>query len=163
MSTHPSLWFRFTEVVLRVLDVLPRLADHFIGATRESDNVTPSSARVNGTLIILTILLLQAMIIGVLCWKILTLDPGNVNAATLLPIYVRALNIFLLWALLFDVATALSLYGINVWRWVAAIRTGAASADDEGEASDVPKSIPQPAAHVQEQVEQAVPPHGQVD
>ncbi len=160
MPRSESLWSRLCDVLIRYLDVIPRLVDHFIGATREHDNVTPSSSRVNGTLIILTILVLQLMIIGVLCWKIFTLDPALATASVILPIYVRTLSIFLLWALLFDVATALSLYGINVWRFVAAIRTGSMGSDTEDTSGAL---VMDPPEHPKTSADQVVPPPGRIE
>lgn len=110
--------------------LMGRTLNHLFGATCEPDGVTPSSARTFGAWIFTTVLFLQVLVIGVLCWRIFRLDHTIANAPALATIYTSVLKTFFLWSLLFDVATALSLYGINVWKYVAQIRTGVAIKDD---------------------------------
>jgi len=104
---------------------------HLLEATKESDGVTPSSARIYALWLIASVLLAQFLIVTCLVWKLLTLDATNANAVGLANVYTSVLRVFMLWSMLFDVATALSLYGINVWKYVAAMRTGQPVRDDE--------------------------------
>ena len=114
---------------------------HLLDATKEPDGVTPSSARIYALWLIASVLLAQFMIVTCLVWKLLTLDATNANAVGLANVYASVLRIFMLWSMLFDVATALSLYGINVWKYVAAMRTGQPVADDP----EAPTLPPPPA------------------
>jgi hypothetical protein len=93
--------------------------------------VTPSSARIYALWLIAFVLLAQFLIVDCLVWKLLTLDASSPNAIGLANVYASVLRVFMLWSMLFDVATALSLYGINVWKYVAAMRTGQPVRDDE--------------------------------
>ena len=168
-TATPTLWQRIVSLVHRYLDIIPKLVDHVIGATNEMDNQTPSSSRVYGGMIFVTVLALQLMIIGVLCWKILRLDPNLANAPAILTIYSKILLAFFLWSILFDVATALSLYGVNCWKYVAAMRCGVmpTDTDDLGELKPVappvpPAVVPDPAAPAAP-VAQVTPPPGQVE
>lgn len=123
---------------------LRRVVNHVIGATRELDHRTPSSARIYGGVLLATIILIQILIAVALCFRLATVDPALVNAPVLIKVYVTALKA-LLWSLLFDAATALSLYGVNVWRYIAAIRCGRfMSADDAAADADIPPA-PAPA------------------
>jgi hypothetical protein len=76
------------------------------------------------------ILILQLMVISVLCWKILRLETWAPNAPSLVVTYTSVLKTFFTISILFDMGTALSLYGINVWKYIAQIRTGVAVKDD---------------------------------
>lgn len=107
-----------------------RITDHLFGATSEPDNSTPSSARIYAGWIFTMILVLQLMVISVLCWKILRLDTWAPNAPSLAVTYTAVLKTFFTISILFDMGTALSLYGINVWKYIAQIRTGVAVKDD---------------------------------
>lgn len=104
---------------------------HLLEATKEPDGVTPSSARIYALWLIAFVLLAQFLIVDCLVWKLLTLDASSPNAIGLANVYASVLRVFMLWSMLFDVATALSLYGINVWKYVAAMRTGQPVRDDE--------------------------------
>jgi hypothetical protein len=107
-----------------------RTIDHFFGATSEPDGQTPSSARIYAGWIFTMILILQLMVISVLCWKILRLETWAPNAPSLGVTYTSVLKTFFTISILFDMGTALSLYGINVWKYIAQIRTGVAVKDD---------------------------------
>lgn len=121
--------------------LMGRTIDHFFGATSEPDG-TPSSARIYAGWIFVAILVFQSMIISVLCWKILKLETTAVNAPSLAVTYTSVLKTFFTISILFDMGTALSLYGINVWKYIAQIRTGVAAKDDE---SPTGSSAPTPA------------------
>lgn len=111
-----------------------RTIDHFFGATSEPDGQTPSSARIYAGWIFAAILIFQSMIISVLCWKILRLETWAPNAPSLAVTYTSVLKTFFTVSILFDMGTALSLYGINVWKYIAQIRTGVAAKEDGSEA-----------------------------
>ena len=106
---------------------------HLLEATKEPDGVTPSSARIYALWLIAFVLLAQFLIVDCLVWKLLTLDASSPNAIGLANVYASVLRVFMLWSMLFDVATALSLYGINVWKYVAAMRTGQVVQEDSDE------------------------------
>ena len=92
---------------------------HLLEATKEPDGVTPSSARIYALWLIAFVLLAQFLIVDCLVWKLLTLDASSPNAIGLANVYASVLRVFMLWSMLFDVATALSLYGINVWKYIS--------------------------------------------
>ena len=102
------------------------------GATNEPSG-EPSSARIYALWLIGFVLLAQFMVVDCFIWKLLTLDAKGSNAVALANTYTGVLRVFMLWSMLFDVATALSLYGINVWKYVAAMRTGQAVKEDSDE------------------------------
>ena len=99
-------------------------------STKEPDGA-PSSARIFALWLIGFVLFAQFLIVDCLVWKLLFLNEAGANAVGLASVYSGVLRVFMLWSMLFDVATALSLYGINVWKYVAAMRTGQPVADDE--------------------------------
>lgn len=145
-----SLWARFTNLIHRYVDIVPKVVEHFVGMLREPDNKTPSSARTLGCFLFMAVLVVQVKIVWTLCSMIVHLDPTLPNAAALLATYTKVLYIVLMWTILFDVAAALSLYGINVWRYVAAIRCGSIPKDD---AEDSKK----------DETQQVAPPPGPVE
>lgn len=118
--------------------ILPKAVSYIGQINRGPGDNGPSAARTYGGIIFLTVVALQIMVITTMCWKVLRLDPATVNSLYILPIYTKLLSQFMLWGSLFDCATALSLYGINVWRFVASIRTGQAVAPD----ADDPTTLP---------------------
>ena len=107
--------------------------NHIIDSTREA-NGAPSSARIYAGWLLVTVIVAQLLIITTLLWCLLGLDATLPSATPLATLYMGGLKIFMLWSMLFDVATALSLYGINVWKYVAAIRTGSVLPDEIGRA-----------------------------
>ena len=153
-----SLWGHVKQLFHRYFDLIPRIVDHFLGAAKEMDNVTPSSARTYGGMIFMAVLGLQVAIVWVLLYKIVSLDMALPNAPTLLPVLTKVLLVFLLWALLFDVGTALSLYGLNIWKYIAAIRCGTMPSDT----SDLP-SMKDVITDIKTESSQAIPPPGHVE
>ena len=142
MGYSLSFWSMFKITLFRYLGIIPDLFDHLIAATKEIDNHTPSAARVFAGCIFTVVLSLQCAIIGTLVWKVYLMDLLAPSAVAALQVLSKILLAFLLWSILFDVATALSLYGINVWRYVAAMRTGQAVKDDDDH--DQPNPGPPP-------------------
>jgi hypothetical protein len=105
------------------------MVQHTLDATKEPDG-TPSSARIFAGILIIFVIFLQMAIICALLWKIMFLDASLPTAPALTSTYASIFRVFLLWSMLFDVATALSFYGINIWKYVAALRTGQIPLDD---------------------------------
>lgn len=99
------------------------LIRHCIQATNEA-NGTPSSARIYAGELLITISIIQFMVVFAVMARLLTLPPADTNTPALTSLYLGFLKGFLLWTLLFDAATALSLYGVNVWKYLVALRTG---------------------------------------
>ncbi len=96
----------------------------FRNAMREPDNLTPSSSRWNGTVIILALVFCEMLIVTVLTlllWRCSSdLALKTLYAHTLVTVVIATFSIFM--------ATALSFYGINVWKWVASIAQSESSA-----------------------------------
>jgi hypothetical protein len=82
------------------------------------DRGTPSSSRVIGALIFIVLGVSLAAITAVLLWKIVVTN-DQINLSTV----VTAITKFG-WLYMILAATALSLYGINVWKYIAQIRAG---------------------------------------
>ena len=95
--------------------------NHILNATKEPDGTSPSSARLLAALIILVVLLIQIVITTILVVKLVTLNPALPNATALATAYIGLLRVELLFGVLFDIATALSFYGINVWKYVSSL------------------------------------------
>lgn len=150
-SHTPSTTFRPPKVE----GFMSKWSAHLMEATKEPDGVTPSSARIYALWLIAFVLLAQFLIVNCLIWKLLTLDATNANAVGLASVYASVLRVFMLWSMLFDVATALSLYGINVWKYVAAMRTGQAVKDDEE--GFIPKPSPSAPSFVGKVVTPGLP------
>ena len=106
--------------------------EHLKESTKEPDGA-PSSARIFALWLIGFVLFAQFLIVDCLVWKLLFLNEAGANAVGLASVYSGVLRVFMLWSMLFDVATALSLYGINVWKYVAAMRTGQVALEDSNE------------------------------
>ena len=110
-----------TEVVPKPTGFLRSWSNHLIHATTEPDGKTPSSARLLATGIILVVLLIQIGIVTILLVKLALLDPSLPNAPLLATVYLGLLRVILLFGSLFDLATALSFYGINVWKYLSGL------------------------------------------
>ena len=149
-----------------------RLIDHCIGAATEP-NGAPSSARVYAGILLVTIPGIQTMVVLAIMTRLLTLSPTATNAPALTSAYLGFLRTFLLWTLLFDASTALSLYGINVWKYLVALRTGVPPVEGVASPEDVepttnssssiqpPKDVPVPTTNSSSSVpptEDVVPP-----
>ena len=61
------------------MDIVHKVVDHLLESLNEVDNKTPSSARPNGVFVLVVVMTLQVMIVGVICWEILKLDPALVG------------------------------------------------------------------------------------
>ena len=93
----------------------------FLRLMASDERGQPSSSRVIGFLVFSSLIISIVAITTVLLWKIVvTSDPASLN------IVVTALSKSM-WIFLILAATALSLYGINIWRYVASIRAGGMS------------------------------------
>lgn len=101
---------------------------HIKEATFEPDGKTPSSARIYAGWLIGFVLFLQFASTAVILLKILWLRQEETNAPALVVAYTSLLRVMILWGTMFDVATALSLYGINVWKYLASIANPLAAA-----------------------------------
>lgn len=126
---------------------MTKWGEHIRASTMEPDGVTPSSARLYALWLIGFVLLAQFIIVDCLVWKLLTLDATLPTAPALANTYASILRAFMLWTMLFDVATALSLYGINIWKYVAAIRTGVPLNESDPEAA-TPKAVVRTGAKI---------------
>lgn len=94
---------------------------HFLKRMISDDNGVPSSSRVIGIVIFTILGVSVGSITGVALWKLyFSTDPLMVR------VILDALNKFA-WIYLILAATALSLYGINVWKYIAQIKTGVAT------------------------------------
>lgn len=93
--------------------------EHIRESTKEHDGKTPSSARIYAGWLIGFVIFLQFASTIVILLKILWVRQDNIMAPALITSYTALLRVMLLWGTLFDVATALSLYGINVWKYIA--------------------------------------------
>ena len=90
----------------------------FLRLMASDERGQPSSSRVIGFLVFTSLIVSIIAITAVLLWKIVvTVD--QVNLSTVVTALSKSMWIFLILA-----ATALSLYGINIWRYVACIRAG---------------------------------------
>lgn len=96
----------------------PKPKTHFLTLMASDDRGTPSSSRVIGTVIFACLSLVILAIYTVLLVRIATItDSASLGIVT------NALIKFD-WVILIMSATALSLYGINVWKYIAQIRAG---------------------------------------
>lgn len=118
--------------------VTTKVATFLSDAHKEPDGRTPSSARIWGTMILVTVNILTILVILIVLFKLKATD--NVQMASVL---MTSLAKLVLWEFLFLLATALSLYGINVWKYVAQIRTGVSIPDDDGK-GNFPGPMPYP-------------------
>ena len=78
-----------------------------------------STSRILASILVAVVLILQILITGTLLVLLLRLEVPQKNAPVLAAAYVGLLRAIVLWSLLFDTATALSLYGINVWKYIS--------------------------------------------
>ena len=88
-------------------------------ALMEENGETPSSARLIAAFIFGSLTCLTFLIILVLLFRIMTIQDPMLGTALL-----SSLTKITLYWFLFFAATALSLYGINVWKYVAGMRMG---------------------------------------
>lgn len=78
-----------------------------------------STSRILASILVGVVLILQILITGTLLLLLIRLEVSQKNAPILATTYVSLLRAIVLWSLLFDTATALSLYGINVWKYIS--------------------------------------------
>jgi hypothetical protein len=141
----------------RLRYVIHRFIDFIGGSMHEPDGTTPSSARMIAVMIFTALTFLTAGIItGFVHMTVETSESIAQVAATgkstadltkVIDLLTHAIVTITLWWFLFLAATALSLYGINVWKWVASIRAGVMP-NDEGKmgAQNFNASVAEPAA-----------------
>lgn len=120
-----------------------RLFNHCIGAIEEP-NGNPSSARIYAGILLVTIPVIQLMVVLAVMARLATLNPSLSNVPTLTSSYLGFLKSFLLWTLLFNAGTAMSLYGINVWKYISSIRTGVAPLPEADDGSTTTNSSSSP-------------------
>lgn len=94
---------------------------HLLEATKEPDGVTPSASRIFAGWLIAFVLGLQFVTTGTLLWLLLHLDPAHTNAPAMATVYIGLLKIVMVLGIVFDLATALSFYGINVWKYISGL------------------------------------------
>ena len=98
---------------------------HLMDATKEpipdlpTEERPASTSRILASILIGTVLVLQILITGALLALLIRLNAPDKNSPVLAATYVGLLRAIVLWSLLFDTATALSLYGINVWKYIS--------------------------------------------
>jgi hypothetical protein len=90
----------------------------FLKRMVSDDNGMPSSSRVIGIMIFTLLVVSVGSITGVFLWKLYWTQDANV-----VKILVEGINKFS-WFYMILAATALSLYGINVWKYIAQIKSG---------------------------------------
>ena len=103
-------------------------SNHLQGTLREPDGHTPSSARMLATAIVIVMLLLQIVITLAVLMAFIALDTSHANAPALANTYAQLLRVIVLFGFLFDIATALSFYGINVWKYISTFANPLAAA-----------------------------------
>jgi hypothetical protein len=113
-----------TPVVKRRADpgsrsVPPKTHGFIAKSLMEPNGETPSSARIIAAFIFGSLTVLTFLIILVLLFRIMTIQDPYLGGALL-----STLTKITLYWFLFFAATALSLYGINVWKYVAGMRMG---------------------------------------
>ena len=96
-------------------------------ALMEENGETPSSARLIAAFILGALTVLTFLIILVLLFRIMTIQDPMLGASLL-----SSLTKITLYWFLFFAATALSLYGINVWKYIAGMRMGFDTSLDGG-------------------------------
>jgi hypothetical protein len=99
--------------------VSPKTHGFIARSLMEANGVTPSSARIIAAFIFGSLTILTFLIILVLLFRIMTIQDPYLGGALL-----STLTKITLYWFLFFAATALSLYGINVWKYVAGMRLG---------------------------------------
>lgn len=125
--------------------VRTRLAKAVSGFFKEHDNVTKSSARLQGTIILVNIEILQAIVVIGWTWVLVSMSKNikDVYTAQVCTTLINATLRIVIWGFLFQAAIALSLYGINVWKYIVSLRTGVSPVpDSEGESASEPASTP---------------------
>jgi len=111
----------------------------FFKLVLSDDQGVPSSSRVIGLTIFITLSVCIAAITWVFLRKIYYINDANV-----LKIMTEGIIKFA-WIYLIMAATALSLYGINIWKHVANIRFGGLLAPSEEEVIKPPTPLPIPS------------------
>lgn len=127
---------------LKVATMLrPHLPETLQKAITEPGGKEVSSTRVWGGITFAVLLLCNMALVGTICWgirKVLYLAPvDNVALASLLGSIKN-----LAWLYLVLAATALSLYGINVWKYINTLKNGlstvAKDVEDSEDSDDKP-------------------------
>lgn len=125
----------------RLRYVIHRVIDFLGGSMYEPDGHTPSSARLVAVSIFTTLNVLTIAIVAGLVRMIVVLSrqiphlaeigKSTADLVRTVELLTKATVTISLWWFLFLAATALSLYGINVWKYVAAIRAGTPANDND--------------------------------
>lgn len=102
--------FRFVDPMKEFL--------RFLSLMASDDRGVPSASRVIGAVIFTILGVSLAAITAVLLWKIVV-TTDQVNLSTVVGALSKSMWIYMILA-----ATALSLYGINIWKYIAQIRAG---------------------------------------
>jgi hypothetical protein len=140
----------FHEHRLRYL--VHRIIDFLGGSMYEPDGKTPSSARLIAVSIFTTLNVLTIGIVGGLVRMIVVttrqiphlaeIGKSTADLVKTVELLTKATVTISLWWFLFLAATALSLYGINVWKYVAAIRAGTNAGPDDPPAVPAAPAVP---------------------
>lgn len=126
--------------IIKLLDYLkPKLPEFIKRSFLEEDGKTVSSSRIMGGLTFVVLHFCNVVLVSAISWsiiKVMKLNPiDNVALASLLGSIKYLSLLYLILA-----ATALALYGVNIWKYVASIRSGINSKADEV-AEEVEKEV----------------------
>lgn len=143
------MWF------IKLLEFLkPKLPEFLKRSFMEEDGKTVSSSRIMGGLTFVVLHFCNVILVSAISWsiiKVIRLVPIDNAALSSLLGSIKYLS--LLYLIL--AATALALYGVNIWKYVASIRNGVNSrVDDLEEAVEKEVQTPQaPKSEEQKQIE----------